>query len=61
MTYTLVLIFVTGANLTAIQVGNKTYSKLEDCLAAATAATRADLFSNNYLNITVTGYCAPQS
>ena len=39
MTYTVVLIFVIGANLTSIQVGNKTYSKLEDCLAAATAAT----------------------
>jgi len=61
MTYTLILIFVIGTNLTAIQLGNKTYSKIEDCLAAATAATRADLFSNNYLNIAVTGYCAPQS
>ena len=60
MTYTIILIFVIGTSLTSIQVGNKTYSKLEDCLAAAGEATRADLFSNNYLNVTATAYCAPQ-
>ena len=60
MSYTMVLIFVVGSSLTAIPSGNKTYSKLEDCLAAARAATQAELFSNNYMNITVTGYCAPQ-
>jgi hypothetical protein len=60
MTYTIVLIFVIGSSLNAIQVGNKNYSKLEDCLIAARAATQAELFSNNYMNITATGYCAPQ-
>ncbi len=51
MTYAVILIFAIGTNLTAIQLSNKTYSKVEDCLAAATAATRTDLFSNNYLDM----------
>ena len=60
MTYVLVLIFIFGSSLTVLPAGNKTYSNLEDCLAAAQAATRQELFSNNYISITVVGYCAPQ-
>ena len=60
MTYAVVVIFVFGSSLTAIQVGNKTYSKLEDCLTTAQAATQQDLFSSKYVAITAVGYCAPQ-
>jgi hypothetical protein len=60
MTYILVLIFVYGNSLTAVQLGNKTYAKLEDCLTAARAATQQEHFSDNYIDVRAVGYCAPQ-
>jgi hypothetical protein len=60
MSYMLVLIFVFGNSLTAVQLGNKTYVKLEDCLTAARAASQQEHFSNNYIDVRAIGYCAPQ-
>jgi hypothetical protein len=60
MTYTLILIFVTGNSLTALPLGNKTYAKLDDCLTAARIATEQQHFSNTYTDIRALGYCAPQ-
>jgi hypothetical protein len=60
MSYVLVLIFMFGNSLTAVQLGNKTYGKLEDCLTAAQAASQQEHFSNNYSDIRAIGYCALQ-
>jgi hypothetical protein len=60
MSYMLVLIFVFGNSLTAVQLGNITYVKLEDRLTAARAASQQEHFSNNYIDVRAIGYCAPQ-
>ena len=56
MKFIMLVVFALGNNVTSTQVGNKTYAKIEECLAAAEKAK----FSTPNPAITAVAWCAPQ-